>query len=139
MNRISFVMFDIAHMIDRFPGHADDAPEHIATDRHCDGITCIDHFHSSHHSLGRMHADASDAVFAEMLLGFDDDVVKDIAVLILRNQDGVIDRRQNAGFKFAVHDRTDDLDDPSFIHGLFRTPFRATAPRRHSRFRSARA
>ena len=69
------------------------------------------------HAVGPLHGDRANAVLAEMLLDFDDDVDRLIAALA-DHAHGVVNRRQVTAFEFDVDDRADDLHDlAGFLFG----------------------
>jgi hypothetical protein len=67
--------------------------------------------HSALHAVGRFHRDGANAVLAEMLLDFDDDVDGLPALAVRLDVNGVVDLRQLSALEFQVHDGANHLDD----------------------------
>src|SRR5262249_51003374 len=68
--------------------------------------------HAAAQSVGRLHGDGPDAVLAEVLFDFDDDLAAGCAALLVhRDAESVVDFRQVPGVEFDVDDRPDDLNN----------------------------
>ena len=98
--------------VDRLAEHVQHAAERLRPDRHRNRLAEVDRLHAALHAVGRLHRDRADAVLAEVLLDFGDDVER-LAALLRRRLDAqrVVDRGQVSGLELDVDDRSDDLDD----------------------------
>jgi hypothetical protein len=96
--------------VDGFAKHVHHAPERRRAHRHRDRPASVDRLHAALHAVGRLHRDGSDAILAQVLLHFADDVERRAACPARRDSHRVIDRRQ-LPLEFDVHDWADHLDD----------------------------
>ena len=99
--------------VDRLAEHIQHAAERLWADRHRNPLAEVHRAHAALHPVGRLHRDRADAVLAEMLLDFRDDV--DLPRLGRRRLDVqcVVDLRQVARLELHVQDGADDLNDSS--------------------------
>src|SRR5881397_1999437 len=101
---------DGSHLVHGLSDDVQNAPQRFAPYRNHNRPARIQGLHSPDHSLGRLHAHATHAVFAEMLLHFGYDAnVPDRRVSF--DNDTVVDGGEMLLLEFAIHDGTDDLND----------------------------
>src|SRR5439155_15482483 len=74
MNREIRLGVDGTELVNRLAEHVHHATEGGAADRNLDRIAGVHGFHTTNHTLGRLHRDRAYAAFSEMLLDFDGDV-----------------------------------------------------------------
>ena len=74
VNRHPLLVLDGAELIDGFADDIHHTAERSATDGHGDRAALVDGFHAAHHAIGRLHSDAANAAFAEVLLHLEDDL-----------------------------------------------------------------
>ena len=110
MDRKSPFLVEFGHSVNGIPRYVHQTPFYLVADRHRDGRTVRNGFHSSLQSVCRIHRYGADRVFPNMLLDF-------------HNQDfsigaGYLHCIVNAGkcylfflaiIEMNVHDRTDNL------------------------------
>ena len=104
-------------LVDRVAEHVEDAPERSVADRHADRPARIDDLHSPREAVGGVHRDGADAVVAEVLLHFCDQL-ECRPSLALGDDDP--QRGVDLG-ELVREDRVDydplDLDDPADVPG----------------------
>ena len=108
MDRIFFVVFDLAELIHWFADDVEDASEHTFAYGHHDCIAGVDHIHTAHQSFGRGHCYCAHKAFAEVLLDFEHEPFIIGADLEIDFQ-GVIDCRHVAVLKMHIDDGAYDL------------------------------
>ena len=102
--------FDFAQTVHRLAQHVDHAPQGGFAHRHGDGAAGVVGFHAAHDAFGGLHGHAADAVFAQVLLHFDDDVdFPRHLEAFAGDADGVVDGGQILLLELHVHHRADDL------------------------------
>ena len=115
MDRKSPFLVEFGHSVNGIPRYVHQTPFYLVADRHRDGRTVRNGFHSSLQSVCRIHRYGTDRVFPNMLLDF-------------HNQDfsigaGYLHCVVDAGkcylfflviIEMDVHDRTDNLWDITF-------------------------
>ena len=112
MNREIRLGVDGTELVNRLAEHVHHATEGGAADRNLDRIAGVHGFHTTNHTLGRLHRDRAYAAFSEMLLDFDGDVERlGNVVAFTGDANRVEDRGQVALFKLDVEHRSDDLHD----------------------------
>ena len=99
-------------IIDRFAKDVEDAAQGSRAHRHLNRVSLVGRLHAALHAVGGLHGDGADAVLAEMLLDFDDDIEVGGAALALRHDaQRVVDVGQVTGLELDVHHWPDDLHD----------------------------
>src|ERR1700694_3388240 len=121
---------DGPEVVDGFAENIQDAAEGLVAHRNGDRFAEVDGFHAAHHAVGRLHGDAANLALADVVRHFDNHIDRYFSQLqVVRDVNGVVDRRQMAFFEFDVHRGTDDLDDAScflICHAFY--PSCAAAP-----------
>ena len=90
-------------------------------------MTEIQALHAAHHAVGRLHRDGADAVLAEVLFHFSDDVDR-ARPAVGPDSERVVDLRQVARLELDVDDGADHLND--LADSRLAICFLATAPPR---------
>src|SRR5690606_21774516 len=96
---------DRASFVNRLTNHVDDAAEHFRTNRNADRRARIPYRLSADQTIGRVHRDAADGVFAEVLCNLENQT----RALVIRFK-RVQDRGQMVP-ELDVHHRADNLTD----------------------------
>ena len=73
VDRQGLCVTDRAAFVDRLADDVDDPAQRFRTDRHFDRVSGIGHFRAADEAFGRIHRDAADRVFAQMLCHFEDE------------------------------------------------------------------
>ena len=111
MNRIALLGIDRPHLVHRLAEHVQHAAQGLLAHRHADGAAEADRLHAAHQALGGLHRDGADAAFADVLLGFADDVdgLGDVEAFA-GDADRGIDFRDLTFGELAVDGGAGDLD-----------------------------
>ncbi len=94
--------------VDHLAGQVEHAAERAFAHRHLHRRAGVEAFHAADHAVGAAQGDASHPAAAEMLLHLAGQIERD-ALLLARDLDGVVDRRQVMFVEFDVERRADDL------------------------------
>ena len=114
MNRVALIGFHFAQFVHGLAQHIHHAAQSAAPHGNRDSFAQVHGFHPAHHSLGRLHGDATNAPFAQVLFHFHDNVERRRNLETFTGDvHGIIDPRQVALFKHHVHHRTNHLHHAS--------------------------
>ncbi len=92
--------------------HVQHAPERLRSDRHRNRPAEVGRLHPALHAVARLHGDGADAVLAQVLLDFADDVEHRRTVLPVRHDvQRVVDFREVSRLELDVDDGANHLDD----------------------------
>ena len=126
--------------VEGLTNHVEDVTKDGVTDRHGNTATGLAHHGATNETVGRLHADATDAAFTDLLGHFGRDVNRHTVDNDF-HLDGVVDLRQRVRREFNVHHRTGNRDNATRLQrGLFRShshsflTFPSEALRRRPRF-----
>ena len=115
MNRQIFVGLHRALLVHGIAGHVENAAHHGLAHGHGNRRAGVRDFIPALEPLGGGHGDGAHPVVAEMLLHFERQSGFGAAGQVVFDRQGVVNGGQRAG-KFHVHDRSDDLNDFTFVH-----------------------
>ena len=99
---------DVTLLVDRVAEHVEDPSERHVADGHRDRSAGVEHRDAAGQAVGRRHRHGADPVVAQVLLDLADER-RPFAL----DLDGVVDRRQLAGWELDVDDGSGDLDHPA--------------------------
>src|SRR5262245_3053437 len=107
--------------IDRFANDIEHPAQRFGTDRDADASAGIHHVHTAYKTFRRVHGDAADRVFSQMLGDFHHQVPLRVADRRVANLESIINGRERAARKFHIDDRAQYLCDLSHIAHRFKT------------------
>src|SRR5713226_4730350 len=114
MNRPALLGVDGAFVVDRLAENVEDAAQGLSSDRDGDRPAGVDRLHAAHHAVGRLHGDAPNDSFTDVVRHFGDDIDVYLPQLaFVDDADAGVDRRQVAFLELDVDGWSDDLDDAS--------------------------
>jgi hypothetical protein len=98
------------------PEHVQHAPECSGTHRHLNRVSKIGRLHPALHPIGRLHRNGANAVLAQVLLDFCDDVEGCRSALAIGDDsERTVDLRKVSGLELDVDNWPDHLNDVSDI------------------------
>ena len=107
VNRVIMLGLDVAAAVYRFADNVNDAPEQIRSDRHLNRRAGIHHVLTADQTVGTVHGNTADNVFAQMLRDFQHQILSVVFTTQSRQN-----CRQILGlFKFDVDNRAHNLTD----------------------------
>ncbi len=107
MNRIIMLGLDVAATVHRLADNINDTPEKIRSDRHLNRRARINHILTAHQTVGAVHGNTADNVFAQMLRNLQHQILS----VVFAAQSGQ-NRRQIFGlFEPDVNNRPHNLAD----------------------------
>ena len=120
MNRVVFVRLHRALFVHRLPRDVEDATHDGFADGHGDGLSGVDDVVAALESFAGAHGDGAHPIVAQVLLDFEREFGGPAQHLKFDGE-RVVNGRELAD-ELDVHDRSDDLNDFAFVHGIASYP-----------------